>query len=104
MLDVKAWLETTGLKVAEECFFKPPPLPYAVFKEIVEISGADDKNCISDKNISVELYSLKVDYITEKLIENLLNEKAIKYKKDRIRIDTEGMFETIYDFNFVEKI
>jgi hypothetical protein len=103
MLDVETWLEATGLKVSEERFLKPPPLPYIVFTEDNDISGADDKNCIASRDISVELYALKVDHPSENLIENLLNEKAISFRRDRMWLDTEGMFETIYDFNLVEK-
>ena len=103
MLDVKLWMETTELKVAEERFIKPPSLPYIIFTDTTDIGGADNKNCIANREISIELYSLKVDLVSETLITNLLNEKAIKYKRDRIWIDTQGMFETIYDFNLVEK-
>jgi hypothetical protein len=103
MLDIETWLETTGLKVSEEHFLKPPPLPYIIFTENVDISGADYKNFIASRDISIEFYSLKVDRVTEKLIEDLLNEEAINYKKDRIWIDSEMFFQTIYDFNLVEK-
>jgi len=103
MLDIKSWLETTSMKVKEERFLTPPPFPYIIFMDNSDISGADNKNCIASRDISVELYSLEVDHVSESLIENLLNEKAIKYKRDRTWIDTEMMFETIYDFNFVEK-
>lgn len=103
MLDVKSWLETTGLKVKEERFLSPPPLPYIIFKDDADISGADNKNCISSRGINIELYSEKVDHVSETKIENLLNEKAIKFKRDRMWIDSEKFFETIYDFNLVEK-
>ena len=103
MLDIKSWLETIGLKVSEECFIKPPPPPYIIFTDSPYISGADEKNCIADRNINIELYSSKIDKVREKAIESLLNEKSISFKRDRIWIDTEMMFETIYDFNFVEK-
>lgn len=103
MLDIESWLETTGLKAKEKRFIKPPPLPYIIFTDSPDISGADEKNCIADRSISIELYSLKVDHISEELIKNLLNEKAIGYKRDRIWLDSEMMFETIYDFNLVEK-
>ena len=104
MLDIETWLETTGLKVAEECFFNiPPPLPYINFTNNTEVSGADNKNCVANRIISIELYSLKIDHISETKIENLLNEKAIKYSKDHIWIETEKMMSTIYDFNIIEK-
>lgn len=103
MLDIETWLETTGLKVSEEHFLKPPPLPYIIFTDNANISGADNKNCISSRDISIEFCSLKVDHVSEKLIEDLLNEKSIGYKRDRIWIDTEMFFQTIYDFNLIEK-
>jgi hypothetical protein len=103
MLDIEAWLETTGLKVSEERFLKPPPLPYIVFTENKDVSGSDDKNCIASRDISIELYALKVDHPSEDLIESLLNQKAISFKRDRLWLDTEMMFETVYDFNLVEK-
>jgi len=101
--DIKSWLETIGLKVAEESFLKPPPLPYINFTDNSNIGGADNKNCIADRAISVELYSLRIDKVSEGLIENLLNEKSIKYSKDHVWINTELMMSTIYDFNIIEK-
>ena len=101
--DIKSWLETIGLKVAEEAFLKPPPLPYINFTDNTDIGGADGKNCIADRAISVELYSLRIDKVSEGLIENLLNEKAIQYSKDHVWIDTEQMMETVYEFNIIEK-
>jgi len=103
MLDIKSWLEATGLKVSEERFLKPPPLPYIIFTDNQEVGGADNKNCISDRSINIELYSIKIDHVSEKLIEDLLNKKAINYKRDRMWIDTEKMFEATYDFNLIEK-
>lgn len=103
MLDIKTWLETTGMKAAEECFKNPPPLPYINFTDETRISGADDKNCIADRNISIELYSNKINHEAEQLIENLLNEKAISYKRDRTWIDSEKYFQTVYDFELIEK-
>ena len=103
MLDIKTWLETIGLEVAEECFIEPPPLPYIIFTENSDVHGADNKNCIANRTVSIELYSEEIDHANEILIENLLNIKNINYKKDRMWIDTETMFEATYDFDFVEK-
>jgi len=103
MLDIKSWLETIGLKVAEERFLKAPPLPYIIFTEDTDVSGADNKNCIANRKINIELYSEKIDHISESLIEDLLNVKSITYKRDRTWIDTEMFFQSVYDFNLVEK-
>ena len=104
MLDIKPWLEITGYKVAEERFLKPPELPYIIFTEVTNISGADDKNCIADRNISIEHYSEKISKVSEKRIEDLLNEKAIEFKKDRTWIESEKFFQTVYNFSLIEKI
>lgn len=103
MLDVKSLLETTELKVEETCFVKPPPLPYIIFSEEREESGADNKNNILERNITIELYSQKINREKEKLIEDLLKGKSIKFKKERLYIDTENFFQTMYDFYLYEK-
>lgn len=104
LTDVKAWLEDTGMKVEEEQFPKPPPLPYILFNEDIDVSGADNKNCIANRNVTIELYSGKIDKIAESKIEVLLNKKSIQYKKNREWIDSERFFQTIYDFELIEKI
>jgi hypothetical protein len=103
MLDIKAWLETTGMKVAEESYRKPPPLPYIVFTEETSTGGADNRNCIASRSIGVELYAEKISRDAESKIEALLNGKAIEYKRDRTWIDSEHYYQTVYDFNLVEK-
>lgn len=103
MLDVKKFLATTGLEVAETCFIKPPSLPYIIFLEDVEENGADFKNNILSRDITVELYSQKINREKEKLIEELLKEKSIKFKKERLYIDSEKFFQTVYDFSLYEK-
>lgn len=104
MLDIKNFLERTGMKVAENCFLKPSALPYIVFLDNTSISGADDKNCLLDRDIIVELYSEKINKEKEHLIENLLNINLINFNKERIWIDSEGYFQTTYNFNLYEKI
>lgn len=103
LMDIKTWLEVAGMKAAEERFLKPPALPYLIFTEELNSGGADDKNCIADRRISIELYSDKINRDAETKIENLLNERAIEFKRDRQWIDSEKFFQTVYDFNLVEK-
>lgn len=104
MLDIKSWLETTEMKAAEELFFKPPALPYIVFNQSQGSGGADLSNCISSRSVSVELYSNVINREAEQKIEDLLNEKAIEFKMDRTWIDNQKYFQTVYDFNLLEKI
>lgn len=104
LTDIKIWLESTEMKVAEERFLKPPALPYIVFSEEMDVNGADNKNCIADRKISIELYSDKINRVAEQLVENLLNKKSIEYKKNRIWIESEMFFQTMYDFSLIEKV
>jgi hypothetical protein len=103
LTDVKIWLETTGMRAEEEQYIKPPPLPYLIFTEDRNNFGADNKNCIVDRNISIELYSEKINHTAELKVESLLNKSSISYKKSRTWVDSERYYQTVYDFNFVEK-
>lgn len=104
LTNVKAWIETTGIKVAEVCFSKPPAYPYINFLEDIRSSGADNKICLYDRNITLELYSEKINHEAELKIENLLNERSIEYEKSCTWIDSERCFQTVYNFNLVEKV
>lgn len=104
MLDVKSWLETTGYKVAENRFLKPPALPYIVFLESRTNRGADQKNSIADRDITIELYSGVIDAVAESAVETLMNEKGYEFKKDRQWIASESFFQTVYSFEITEKI
>lgn len=103
MLDVKTWLESTGMKVAENHFNTPPQLPYIVYAAAQAVTGADLKPCISERDLSIELYSGKIDNEAEGKIEAYLSEKAISFKKERTWIDSERFYQTVYDFYLVEK-
>ncbi|MGX7745693.1 hypothetical protein [Rhodopseudomonas parapalustris] len=103
MLDVKTWLESTGMKVAELEFIAPPKLPYLVFIDDINTTGADDKNCIVQHNVSIELYSERIDKVSEAKVEELLNEKNFNFDKSRTRIDSEKLCQTLYGFSFTEK-
>ena len=87
-INVKEMLEETGLKVAENCFLKPPVLPYIVFLEDLNSSGADNKICLSEK---------------ENDLEEILIKNYIEFRKNRTWIDSEKVFQTVYDFNLYEK-
>ncbi|WP_428817317.1 hypothetical protein ACQR2L_13685 [Clostridium butyricum] len=104
MINIKEWLETTGLSVAETYFKKATKLPYIIFIIDENNSGADNQLCICDRDITVEVYSDIINREKEKLIEDLLKEKSINYSKSRTWIDSEKFFQTSYDFNLYEKM
>jgi len=102
-IDVKVMLEETGLKVAENCFLRALALPYIVFLQDSKNSGADNKICLIERNITVELYSSKVNREKENEIEEILIKNSIEFSKNRTWIDSEKVFQTVYDFNLYEK-
>lgn len=103
MLNVKTWLETTGLKVAEESFFKAPALPYIVYMETRNVNGADDVNLKVQRTLTIELYSSEIDLINEEKIEDLLDGKAFSYQKDRSWIASDSFYQTVYEFVITER-
>lgn len=104
MLDVKTWLETTGMNVAETSFKISPNLPYIVFLSDEDSKGADDKICIIERDITVELYSDVIKREKEKLLEDLFKKEKINFRKSRIWIDSEKIYQTTYDFSLYEKM
>lgn len=104
MLDVKSWLESTEYKVKESRFLKPPPLPYIIFLDARKYRGADRKNLIVERDITIELYSEVVDETAEHKINCLVNTLGVEYEYGRIWIESEKMFQTVYDFHLIEKM
>lgn len=103
MLDVKTWLESTGLPVKENHFKSPPALPYLVFVQDTRIRGSDSENCIVEREIDIELYSESIDQTSDLLIETLLDAIPVEYSKNREWIGTEQFFQTTFSFSLIER-
>lgn len=95
--DIKKWLEGAGEPVADTCFppGKAPVMPYVVFLDSMERTGGDMKNMICRHSLTVERYSAADDYNTA--LEALFNAKALKYKRERQWLSTEGCYFTTYN-------
>lgn len=103
MLNVKTWLQTTGMPVAENRFLKPPILPYMIFLETRNVDGPDDSNLIARRKLVIELYSSTINATSEKAIEDLLDAQAVSYRKERDWIESESFFQTIYETSITER-
>jgi hypothetical protein len=103
MLDVKAFLEQTGLPVREQRFLGVMPLPAIVFTDGVDIGGADLINNLVTRNIGIEFYADAIDLTTEAKIELLLDSLPVSYTRTRDWIESEKFFSTIYEFTITER-
>ncbi|MEN6391084.1 MAG: hypothetical protein ABFD04_11765 [Syntrophomonas sp.] len=91
-------LKTTGLPVAYHHYTSPPSPPYVVYLFSYNSNfGADDKVYDADKNYQVELYTTKKDLASEALIEGLFNSNDIYYEKTETFIDSEGLYQVLYE-------
>lgn len=103
MLDVKAFLEQTGLPVREQRFLGVMPLPAIVFTDVIDMGGADLKNNLITRNIGIEFYAETVDLENEAKIELFLDSLPIQYTRTRDWIESEKFFSTIYEFTIIER-
>lgn len=93
-----------GETYKETRFLKPPRTTYAVFFDTVESRGADNVNLIQDHSVSIELYEYYPDSGSESNIENELKRRGIPYTKEpRFWLDTEQLYQVVYDFNYTAK-
>jgi hypothetical protein len=103
MLDVKALLEQTGLPVREQRFLGVMPLPAIVYKDNVEIGGADLLNNVITRNLRIEFYSETIDPENEARIELQLDNLPVHYTRNRDWIESEKFFLTAYEFTMIER-
>lgn len=88
----------------ETRFLKPPKTSYCVYFDSIVRRGADSANLIKEHSYTIELYSYAKDAEAEAKIEQALDEYAIQFEKlERTWLDTESLYQTIYNFDFIEK-
>ena len=88
----------------ETRFLKPPNTTYAIYLDSFERRGADGLNLIKDHDYTIELYSDKPDPGSESRIEAMFDTLGLAYEKDnRIWIESEQIYQTLYTFNHIEK-
>lgn len=93
-----ALLKTTGLPVAYHYFASPPPPPYIVYLFSYSNNfGADNKVHKKINNYQVELYSELKNPASEQLIEDLFDENTIYWDKTETYIESEGLYQVLYE-------
>lgn len=102
ILNLAGFIENETFK--ETRFLKPPKSTYAIYLDSYEVIGSDDKNYAKAHDSTIELYSYKCDPVSEKRLENAFDYHGIKYHKgERTWLESEQLYEVVYDFEFLEK-
>ena len=98
-------LTKAGVEYRRNRFPKPPAGTFVVWSDYVDTDGPDGMPpCIFSHNISIEVYEPKPDYEAEAAIEAAMAEKCLLWhKQDRYWIDDEQVYQTVYEFSYIEK-
>ena len=88
----------------ETKFKVPPKVDYCVYNDTKRVYGADKKNLVEEHNISIELYEYSPNDELEARIEARLDDLAIEYdKQERYWLDSEKLFQIVYEFSYVTR-
>lgn len=75
---------------------QPCPFICFYFADSDDMS-ADNKNYVKVRRLIVELYTDNKDFEMEDTVETVLNEHGLFYSKSEVYIDTERMYEVIFE-------
>ena len=93
-----------GKTYKETRFIKPPKETYVVYMDSFSARGADSRNLVKDHDYTIELYSDVPDQEAEARIESNLDFFQIEYEKsERYWLQSEQMFQVVYNFNIIQK-
>ena len=95
-------LESIGLPVAYRAFKDPQNPPFLVYLFAYKSDlMAENQNYVEIDNFQVELYTENKDPTTEKLVENKLKELGLPYSKKETFVQSEGLFQLVYDIQLI---
>lgn len=101
IVELEQHLQTLGLPLAYRQWGEgeEPNLPYILFyRDQSDDFFADNQNYVSGNQVSLELYTKTKDFNQEEKIENLLKDLCIPYQIFEGNLETEGMYEVLYEF------
>src|SRR5699024_10673465 len=91
-------LKATGYPVAYSHFNEPKGRPFITYLTTYTSNfHADNKVHQKVKNVDVELYTSKKDLQAEQTLEGLLNEHELPFDKVETYIDSEKIYQIIYE-------
>lgn len=99
-------IESMGLPYAYHAFpiNGAPNLPYIVFNyPNRDDFGADNMNYVHIDNVDIELYTENKDFTLESSVESVLEQNGLFYSKSVMYLQTEHMYEILYEVQTVIK-
>lgn len=98
-------LAAAGINTRRSRFIKPPAGTYAVWFDNIDTAGPDHMAPrIFTHNVTVELYEPKPDNAAVAALEVQLGVYGLNWtKQDRIWIQSEQMYQTVYEFTYTTK-
>lgn len=97
-------LTAAGIPFRHVRFVKPPAGTYAVWMDDVSTDGPDYQPLIYTHEVTVELYADAPDDAAESALEDAIAAAGLQWsKQDRVWIDSEQWYQTVYDFTYIEK-
>lgn len=95
-------LKSTGFPVAYSHFEEKTPPPYITYLSQYSSNFiADNRVYKKIDNIQIELYTRQKDLEVEKKLEDLLDENEIAYETTESWIDSEKLFQRIYEVRLI---
>lgn len=98
-------LTAAGIKHRRSRFPNPPTGTYAVWLEDIETDGPDGMPAaIYTHSVTIELYMTKPDDASEATLEAALDAAGMRWsKEDRYWIQSEQLYQTIYEYTYTDK-
>ena len=102
---VKEILAAAGIQERGNRFVKPPAGTYAVWFDDIDTDGPDgEPPRIFKHSVSLELYEPKKDDAARAALEAQMSARRLHWtRQDRLWIQSEQMYQTVYEFSYTEK-
>jgi hypothetical protein len=102
---VKEILAAAGIRERGNRFVKPPAGTYAVWFDDIDTDGPDgEPPRIFKHSVSLELYEPRKDDAARAALEAQMSTRRLLWtRQDRLWIQSEQMYQTVYEFSYTEK-
>lgn len=102
LAELKKILGASGFPVAYSHFNSPQTPPFICY--LVDSNSnfkADNKVYHKVTDVTIELYTSKKDLAAEAILENLLDQNEIPYEPYEVFIESEKLFQRIYEVRLI---